>query len=381
MKYRKLGRTGVEVGIIGLGAEYLESAEVGTVASVVDEAMDSGVNYIDLFMASPGVRDNFGQVLKGRRQRVMVAGHLGPVLRDGQYSRSRDNAECERFYEDLLTRLGTDYIDVLMLHFVDRPEDYPVVFDPDGLLGVARRLQREGKARFIGMSSHNVPTSLRAVNSGCIDVLMFPVNPAFDIMPDEMTAGISLREILYHQSPEEGKKGNSPRLQLYHACAAQGVAVVAMKPYASGVLFRENPSAITLTPVQCLHYALSQPAVCTAVPGCKSAGEMRAALAYLEAGEEEKDYSAINLNTIWKLQGSCMYCNHCLPCPVGIDIGMVTRLADTAGIAMNDEIVASYEALTARASDCTECAECMARCPFGVEVIANMDRAVKIFGK
>ncbi len=381
MIYRKLGVSGAEVGVVGLGAEYLEFADANTVASVVDAALDGGVNYIDLFMPTAAVRDNFGRALRGRRHRVMVAGHLGPVLSDGQYCRSRDPAVCQEFFEDLFRRLGTEYIDVLMLHFVDRPDDYPVVFDEAGLLGVARRLKQEGKARFIGMSSHNVPTSLRAVNSGAIDVLMFPVNPAFDIMPDEMEAGVSLKEVLYRQAPDKGGKGISPRQQLYHACAARGVGVVAMKPYAAGVLFRDNPSSILLTPAQCLHYALSQPAVCTAVPGCKNAGEMKAALAYLEAGEAEKDYSAINMNVVWKLKGSCMYCNHCLPCPAGIDIGTVTRLADTAGFAMNDEVASDYGAMEATASACSECAACMERCPFGVDVIANMNRAVELFGR
>jgi len=154
-----------------------------------------------------------------------------------------------------------------------------------------------------------------------------------------------------------------------------------MKPYAAGVLFRENPTSMVLTPVQCLNYALSQPAVCTVVPGCKNVAEMNAALAFLEATDEEKDYSAINANTMWKLKGSCMYCNHCLPCPVGIDIGITTRITDTAGYEINDNIVSEYEALSAKASACTECGVCVERCPFGVDVIANMNRAVDIFGQ
>jgi predicted aldo/keto reductase-like oxidoreductase len=159
------------------------------------------------------------------------------------------------------------------------------------------------------------------------------------------------------------------------------VALVAMKPYAAGVLFRENPSSIVLTPVQCLSYALAQPAVCTAVPGCKNVAEMRAALAFLEASEEEKDFSAINSNPLWKLKGSCMYCNHCLPCPVTIDIGAVTKLADTAAIGSIDSVRAAYGALPVKASACIECGDCVERCPFGVDVIASMNRAVTLFGE
>ncbi|HEY50511.1 MAG TPA: aldo/keto reductase [Dehalococcoidia bacterium] len=381
MIYRKLGRTGVDVGVVGLGMEYLEFEPEETVKSVVHAAIDGGVNYIDLFMASPRVRDNFGKALRDKRQKVMIAGHLGSVMRDGQYSRSRDNQESLNFFEDLLTRLKTDYVDVLMLHFIQRQDDYEQAFNLDGLLGQALKLKQEGKARYIGASGHNVPTALQAVSSGYIDVLMFPINPAFDTLPEEMLPGVSLKEILDRQAPSAAVETMPARKALYHECAAQGVALVAMKPYAAGVLFRENPSSIVLTPVQCLSYALAQPAVCTVVPGCKNVAEVQAALAFLEASDEEKDFSAINRNPLWKLKGSCMYCNHCLPCPVSIDIGAVTKLVDTAGLARSSSVAAAYKALPVKASACTECGSCVERCPFGVDVIANMNRAVAIFGE
>lgn len=381
MRYRKLGRTGIDVGIVGLGAEYLEYASESTVTSVVHEAVDRGVNYIDLFMASPGVRDNFGTALKNKRHRVMIAGHLGSVLRDGQYCRSRDKVECKKFFEDLLARLKTDYIDALMLHFVDKPDDFEIIFNSEGLLDLALQLKKEGKARFIGLSSHNVPTALKAVNSGYIDVLMFPVNPAFDTLLGDTEVEGSMKGILYRQSAVADSESISKRKSLYHACTIHNVGLVAMKPYAAGVLFGENPSSIVLTPVQCLNYALSQPAVCTVVPGCKNVDEMKAALSFLEATDEERDYSAINVNTLAKLKGNCQYCNHCLPCPVGIDIGTTTRITDTAGYELNDSIVSEYEALAVPASACTECGVCIERCPFGVDIISNMNRAVDIFGK
>jgi predicted aldo/keto reductase-like oxidoreductase len=381
MQYRKLGKKGVDVSIIGLGSEYLEHAPLDTIASVINTALDEGVNYIDLFMASPDVRDNFGIALKDRRQRVMVAGHLGSTLKNGQPNRSRDSTICEYYFNDLLTRLQTDYIDILMLFFVDEADDYDKIFGPGGLLELARRLQKEGKARFIGMSSHRVPSALKAVNSGYIDVLMLPINPAIDTLPGDIAVDEVWQASTYRQPRPETDLTPSRR-ELHHACAANGVAVAAMKPYAAGWLFnKKNPSGIVLTPVQCLSYALSQPGVCTTVPGCRTANEMRAALAYLEATDEEKDYSAIDTNTIWKLQGSCMYCNHCLPCPVSIDIGTVTRLTDTARYAGNNLVVTRYESLQVTASACTECGVCAERCPFNVDVIANMKQAVAIFGR
>jgi len=382
MKCRTLGKTGIEVGIVSLGAEHLEHAPRDTVISVVDEALNNGVNYIDLFMASPGVRDNFGIAFKNRRHQVMIAGHLGAAYKDGQYYRTRDKSIGEAFFYDLLRRLQTDYIDMLMLHYIDEPADYDVVFSAGGVLELAKRLQKEGKARFIGMSSHRVPSSLKAVASGHIDVLMYPVNPAFDTLPGNMPWEVTKKDEWYKQLGGYTTKPVIERRELYHACAINNVGIIAMKPYAAGRLFKPgNVSSIVLTPVQCLHYALSQPGVCTVVPGCKTVPEMKAALAYLKGTDEEKDYSAINVNALWKLQGSCMYCNHCLPCLVGIDIGTTTRLADTAAYGKDKNVISQYEDLIVKASECTQCGACLERCPFDVDVIANMSKAVDVFGK
>jgi len=382
MKYRKLGRTAINVGIVGLGAEHLEHASTDTVVSVVHEAIDHEVNYIDFFMASPGVRDNFGIALKHRRNEVLIAGHLGSILRNGQYARSRNQVECERFFDDLLTRLKTDYVDVLMLHFIDKPDDYDKVFGSSGLLELAARLQKEGKTRFIGMSGHYMPVALKAVNSGYIDVLMFPVNPAFDTLPGDMEMKALWQDSSYRDTALAGNKPMPQRKELYHACAIQGVGLVVMKPYAAGRLFvKENPSHIVLTPMQCINYALSQPGVTTVVPGCRNVEEIRAALAFLDATDEEKDYSAIDENAIWKLRGSCMYCNHCLPCPMSIDIGMIIRITDTAEYGSADSMISEYEALSSKASDCTECGVCTERCPFSVDIVTNIALAVDIFGK
>ena len=381
MEYRKLGTTGFDVSIIGLGAEHLEHSPLDTIVSVVDTAFDGGINYIDLFMASPDVRDNFGIALKSRRQQMMIAGHLGATMKNGQYSRSRDTALCENYFNDLLTRLQTDYIDILMLHYIDEPDDYDKVFDTeDGLLELALRLQKEGKARTLGMSSHRVPVSIKAVNSGYIDVLMFPVNPAIDTLPGDIEIEAAFQASTYKQPQTETNP--TSRRDLYHDCAARSVCIVAMKPYAAGWLFTKgNPSSIVLTPVQCLSYALSQPGVGTVVPGCRTANEVKTALVYLETDDKEKDFSAIDTNSTWKLQGSCMYCNHCLPCPVSIDIAAVTRLADTTRYARDSRVATVYETLPVTASVCTECGVCVERCPFKVDVICNMKRAVAIFGK
>jgi hypothetical protein len=351
MEYRMLGRTGLQVGVIGLGTEYLTEASRRTVVSVVREAVASGVNYFDVLYAFAHYRDNFGAAFAGLRDRLIVAGHLGSAEKDGQYRRTRDVAESEALIHDLLRRLHTDCVDVLFLSNCDARDDYRRLMAPGGFLELARRFREQGKARFIGFSGHKVPVALRAVASGAVDVLMHMISLSGDAEQD--------------------------RKALYHRCVAAGVGLIGMKPYAGGVLLQGT--APSVTPVQCLSYALSQPGVSTVVPGVRNLRQLRAALAYLDASDEERDFSAVLPHSQKELKGTCVYCNHCLPCPAGIDVGRTLRLLGTARYVGRDACAAEYGALKAKASDCIECGACMERCPFQVDVMAALREAAGTF--
>lgn len=369
LQYRKLGETGLEVSAIGLGTEYLHGQPRETVISVVHGAMDRGVNYIDLLFPFPDYRDNFGAALSGRRERVVLAGHLGATVKDGQYCKTRSARKSEPFFLDLLSRLGTDYIDILMLHNFNTLNDYERVMKPGGSMELARRLQQEGKARFIGISAHSVEVATQAIESGLVDVLMFPINLAGNAIP--------------------GKN------DLLKACVTHNVGLVAMKPFGGGkLLSRERTvrvaryqmggealklkKSVPITPVQCLSYVLAQVGVSTTVPGCADLEQLAAALAYWEAAEEEKDFSAIVAEFQQYVAGECVYCNHCLPCPSAIDIGQTIRMLEMAQQHLTAELQAAYDALPAKASDCAQCGACTERCPFGVDVVWKMEQAVEL---
>ena len=379
MQFRRLGRTEVKVGIIGLGTEYIWHEPREVVAEVVLEAIDNGINYMDVFMGSPDVRDNIGSVLKKRREEVLIAGHLGCYDIDGQYAKTRDVKISEYFLNDFYKRLRTDYTDILFLHHIDEDFELEEAFSTGGILDLALRLQKQGKARFIGFSSHKVPASFKALCSGYIDVFMYPVNPSFDALPGNIN----------HEEITEEERSNtkavahdtSDRTSLYLECMQRDIGLVAMKPYASGRLFSLSKSVTaTVTPIQCLSYALSRPGVSTVVPGCKNAYEVRAALEYLDASNEEKDHSSLIKNLDLNLSGQCMYCNHCQPCPEGIDIAAVTRLVDASRDGLTDIINKQYRHLKRKASDCKKCKTCEERCPFDVTAAENMERALKVFG-
>ncbi len=353
VRTRTLGKTGLEVGVIGLGTEYLVEVPRETVVSMVHEAIDRGVNYFDVLFAYEHYQSNFGAAFKTKRDQVLITGHLSSGETDGQYRRTRDVAECEELFHQLLTRLDVDYVDVVFLQNCDAEDDYKQVVGPGGILELAQRLQREGKARFIGLSGHRPPVSGKAVRSGSIDVLMHPINLQGDATP--------------------GRK------ELYQECAKRGVGLVGMKPFAGGGLLSGKDSR-TLTPVQCLSYALSQPGVSTLVPGVKDLDELRATLAYLDSSDEEKDFSSVLPDFRAVEEGTCVYCNHCLPCPVGIDIGETIRLLDTARLSLTDALRSAYDALPTKPSQCIECGDCTPRCPFSVNIISRLHQASGFFG-
>ena len=84
MHHRKLGRTGLDVGEISLGTEYLKDVPRETTISVTREALDRGVNYMDMFYGDSETRDRFGDALEGRWDQVLFAGHLGAGVRKGE---------------------------------------------------------------------------------------------------------------------------------------------------------------------------------------------------------------------------------------------------------------------------------------------------------
>lgn len=373
MDYRQLGRTGLKVGVIGLGCEYLAKEPQEIVTRVVREALDNGANYFDLFYGMAAEREKYATALRDRRHEALIAGHLGAAEQDGQYLRTRDKEISDKYFHDLLRRLNTDYIDVLMLHYVDDPADLEVVLAPGGPLEQAIKYKEQGKVRHIGMSVHRVPAAVRAIQTGQVEVVMFPVNPGFDSIPGE--AGLDKDEPVWENTD------HMTRADFYRYCAWQGIGLVAMKPFGAGWLLDPNNGLPAhLTPVQCLSYTLSRPAVATAVPGCKSLDEFRGVLRYLTANESERDFSVINTMADWNLAGRCQYCNHCLPCPAGIDIGLTNRFGDLAAQGVTEQMRADYLALAARAADCLECGACTERCPFGVDVISRMRQTAVYFG-
>ena len=375
MRYRTLGNTGLMVSEIGLGAEWLERHNAEEVRAVIDCCEEQGINILDCWMSEPKVRSNIGAAIAGRRERWIIQGHFGSTWQDGQYVRTRDMDKVKPAFEDLLSRLGTDYIDLGMIHFVDGEEEFRRIMEGE-FLAYVKEQKEKGIIRHIGLSTHNPKVGILAALSGEIEMLLFSINPAFDLLP----ASEDMNDYFSAEHYVEGLGGIHPdRAELYQLCEQRGVGITVMKGYAGGRLFSAgtSPFGVALTPAQCIHYALTRPAVASILAGYDTPEHVLEAVAYETASEKERDYASTLAGAPHHAySGQCTYCGHCAPCPKGIDIAMVNKLYDLAVMQpqVPESIRAHYQALGAGAEDCIACGSCEKRCPFGVPVIARMEK-------
>ena len=167
MRYRKLGKTGLMVSEIGFGGEWLERHEMNESIELMKYAHSLGVNIIDCWMPDPKSRDIIGAAMEGCREEWFVQGHIGSTHQNGQYVRTRDLAFVKPAFEDLLTRLKTDYIDLGMIHYVDSQDQWDECMNTDYIRYV-KELKEAGTIRHIGMSTHNPKIAKMAAESGFI---------------------------------------------------------------------------------------------------------------------------------------------------------------------------------------------------------------------
>lgn len=331
-------------------------------------------------MPQAPTRSNLGLALEGRREQFIIQGHLCTVFEDGQYTRTRDIEKTKRSFEDLLERLHTDYIDVGMIHYVDSEEDFRTVFEGP-VLAYARELKQNGVIRHIGMSSHNPNIALKAVESGIVDVLMFSINPAYDME----SAETDIYDLMEFKGMEKGGLVvDEARQRLYSACEAAGVAITVMKPLGAGTLLKaeSSPFGVAITVPQCIQYCLDRNGVKVVIVGCHTVEEVLEAAKYYDTPAPERSYAHIfSAGNAIHMTGRCMYCNHCQPCPAHIDIAAVTKFLDLAAQqdSVPETVTQHYWALSATADDCLMCGKCEPNCPFGVKIRDNMVQARAMF--
>ena len=261
---RRLGRTGVDVTIVGLGGEgVLRTYGYDNEAyELINKAMDLGIPYFESARAYSGSESYYGRALRERRKEIFLASK----------SHARDREGALKHLHETLQNMKTDHLDLWQVHDVRTREDVEEIFGPGGALEAFREAREKGFVRFIGITGHHDPAVvLRCMELFHFDTVLIPVNPA---------------EPAYRSFIQE----------VIPVAKDRGMGIVAMKVYLRG-LAAKLPGFASLEPFY--RYALSQP-ITTAVIGCDDIEQLRENVRFassfrsMSAGEQKELADAVS---------------------------------------------------------------------------------------
>jgi predicted aldo/keto reductase-like oxidoreductase len=239
--YRILGRTGERVSAIGLGGWHLGLKHVDEQLGIriVRHAIDQGITFMD---NSWDYNDGASEI------------RMGKALRDGYRDRvflmtkidGRSKREAARQLDESIRRLQTDYIDLVQHHEILRYEDPHRIFDGEGANAALIEARQAGKVRYIGFTGHKDPR---------IHLYMLEIAREYDFRFDTVQMPLNVMDAHYRSF----EKLVLPEL------VRENIAVLGMKSMANGIILQSH----TVTPVECLHYALNLP-TSVVITGCDS---------------------------------------------------------------------------------------------------------------
>lgn len=340
--YRTLGRTGLNVSMIGFGAMLTPEPEV------IRVAFEHGVNYVNTsrkYMAGKN-EEIVGKALKGFRSKVFVATKIQTEL----------NTK-EAIFKDVdasLKALGTDYIDVIQ---IDANADKDRIFRSEPREAFTK-LKEQGKIRFCGVAVHKNPlvvvNSLVDDKSRFFDTIMVSYNFKSE---KELTDAIS-------------------------RAAKKGMGIIAMKTQIGGY---DTSTLGSISPHQAaLKWVLQNPDIATTIPGMKSLAELTENIAVMGMSFKASDQRILQTYSKAVQPYYCHLCGACEgSCPQGVEISSVNRsLMYAEGYRHRDLALATYREIpqTSSAAVCLDCTECIAHCGKGLNISAKMERARELFG-
>lgn len=254
---RRLGRTGTDVTILGLGGEgilrtfgYEKEAY-----QLINKAVDLGINYLESARAYSGSESYYGNAVKKRRKDIFLASK----------SHARDKEGALRHLHETLKNMKTDHLDLWQVHDVRTEEDIGEIFGPQGALEAFVEAKDKGLVRCIGVTGHHDPSVIRrCIEQFDFDTVLMPVNPA------EPAYKSFVAEVI----PVAKKKG---------------MGIIGMKVYFRGLAAGIPGFA---SPETLYRFALSQP-ITTAVIGCDSVEQLEENVKFAGSfkamtGEEQK---------------------------------------------------------------------------------------------
>ena len=246
--YRRLGRTGEMVSLIGLGGYHLgRQADEQETIRIVRTAIDQGINFLDNCWDYNGGSSEL---------------RMGKALRDGYRDKAflmtkidgRSSASATQQVEESLRRLQTDRIDLMQFHEVIRMSDPERVFGPDGALEAVLAAQRAGKIRYIGFTGHKSPA---------IHLMMLETARQHGFTFDAVQMPLNVMDAHYDSFAQ----------RVVPVLVQQDIGVLGMKPMGDPFVLVSG----TVTAIECLHYAMNLP-TSVVITGCDSVPVLEQAL-------------------------------------------------------------------------------------------------------
>jgi predicted aldo/keto reductase-like oxidoreductase len=360
LEKRKLGRTNLEVSVIGFGAMWLPELNLEESIKMVRRAIDLGVTYFDTARGYGDSEEKLGSALQGLRDKCIIASKTG----------SKTKKESLKEVKKSFEALKTDRIDILQLHGIDDSETLKKAMSSDGALKTCKEARSEGLIDFIGISSHRPNILVEAIKTEEFDMVLVPLN-VVTRQPIEVLLPVA--------------KEHNVGVVVMKPLAMKVANILTWKYKPSFSLLSDHPELktllgadITLRVRNALRFILAQD-ISTVVPGFKSIEEVEIAA---KVGEEfkgltpeEKNLFKVNLGKYY-----CRDCGLCLPCPRKLNIPALLRFYDLAQIYnLKDWAKELYSGLEVKADECDNCGICEPKCPHQIPIQKILEEICNIF--
>ncbi len=330
MNLRKLGKTDLEVSVIGFGGIPIQRLSIKESEKVLLHALDRGINFFDTARGYTDSEDKMGRALSGHRDKIILASK----------ALSRGAGGMRRELETSLRKLRTSFIDLYQCHSVGSMEELDKLISGRGAYRALEKARQEGKIRWTGFTSHSREVTMKALETDLFDTIQIP----FSIIENDWKKDVI---------PLAGEKGTG---------------VIGMKPIAGGAI--QNASAS-------LRYIVTE-GVDVAIPGMDTVTQVdqNASVGREEpAPPTESEMGELLKEKEQWGEKFCRRCGYCMPCPEGLKIpflfiiqGYYSRYGLQAwALQRLNKLDKSY-------SDCTACGECLEKCPYQLPIPDMMEQ-------
>lgn len=326
MKNITLGSTGITVNRNGFGALPIQRVDMDTAVVILRRALSGGITFFDTSRAYSDSEAKLGAAFEGMRDKVVFATKTISRTPEG-------------FWADLhasLAALRTDHIDIYQFHW---PKTCYLPGDGSGMYECMLEAKAKGLIRHIGLTNHQLDLAHACIDSGLYETLQFPFS--------------------YLSSEKE--------LELAEKCRRQNMGFIAMKALSGGLI--TNSAAA---------YAfMSQFEHVLPIWGIQRESELDEFLSYVDnpPSLDGKNQSDIDKDREELVGSFCRGCGYCMPCPSGIAINTCARMSLMIRRAPAERMLsAESQAMMEKAAECTECGQCLSRCPYGLDVPALLRR-------